>query len=725
MELFRLYCSSKNIPIPQKPSYEKHLIAKACDFTERARWAGFFELNQDKKSELTNTYGFKTEKAAPFIKELAPFERDLFDLVTNIKYKPHSNNAFQDKLSSIVRDINKSDKVFLMADKTTNIYKVTTDEYNKLLTENITKDYKKTTEQTLNKCNQEASKIAHTLKLERRIETHGENKAFITIKDHKENFRDRPKCRLINPAKSQIGKISKQILEQLNKKIREKTGLQQWRSTAEALHWFNAITHKHRKRFLQLDIVEFYPSITEELLDRAFEFAEQTLQTKIDKQTRDIVKNSRQSFLFSNNTQNPGKPDTWVKKTGQFDVTMGAPDGAEVCELVGLLLTNEVRNKFPELDFGLYRDDGLAVHNRLSGRATEKIRQGLQSLFEQHKLRITVDTDKTTTDFLDVTLDLTKGTHAPYRKPNDTPLYVHVDSNHPPSIIKEIPNSINARLSNISCNEQTFNEAAPAYQQALDSSGHKYKLAYSKSTPTDNENQANRRRKKKKKIIWFNPPYNKTVQTNIGKCFLALIDKHFPPQHPLRKVMNRSRVKISYSCTKNIKTIIQAHNNKILANKTSTENTTPKQTTDNCNCKNKSACVLDNQCLTLTGPVVYKATVQAGTTEQKTYIGCTEDFKKRYANHKQSFKNSSKKQQTVLSQHIWNKGLEPNPDIKWEIIAHAHTYRKGGRYCDLCTTEKWLIAKNLKDPACLNKRNDYTNKCAHIAKHKLNKIKPG
>ena len=90
-----------------------------------------------------------------------------------------------------------------------------------------------------------------------------------------------------------------------------------------------------------------------------------------------------------------------------------------------------------------------------------------------------------------------------------------------------------------------------------------------------------------------------------------------------------------------------------------------------------------------------------------------------------SFKNSSKKQQTVLSQHIWNKGLEPNPDIKWEIIAHAHTYRKGGRYCDLCTTEKWLIAKNLKDPACLNKRNDYTNKCAHIAKHKLNKIKPG
>ena len=151
----------------------------------------------------------------------------------------------------------RSDKVFLKADKTTNIYKVSKEEYNKLLTENITKDYKKTTEKAVDKCNIEASKIAHTLKLERRIEAHGENKAFITLKDHKENFRDRPKCRLINPAKSQIGKISKQILEQLNKKIREKAGLQQWRSTAEALDWFNAITHKSRKRFLQLDIVEF------------------------------------------------------------------------------------------------------------------------------------------------------------------------------------------------------------------------------------------------------------------------------------------------------------------------------------------------------------------------------------------------------------------------------------------------------------------------------------
>ena len=46
-----------------------------------------------------------------------------------------------------------------------------------------------------------------------RIEVYGEARAFITLKDHKENFENAPKCRLINPAKTNIGKISKQILQ--------------------------------------------------------------------------------------------------------------------------------------------------------------------------------------------------------------------------------------------------------------------------------------------------------------------------------------------------------------------------------------------------------------------------------------------------------------------------------------------------------------------------------
>ena len=40
--------------------------------------------------------------------------------------------------------------------------------------------------------------------------------AFISLKDHKENFENNPKCRLINPAKSDSGKISKLILDKIN-----------------------------------------------------------------------------------------------------------------------------------------------------------------------------------------------------------------------------------------------------------------------------------------------------------------------------------------------------------------------------------------------------------------------------------------------------------------------------------------------------------------------------
>ena len=55
----------------------------------------------------------------------------------------------------------------------------------------------------------EAKHIAEQLKLDDRIEQAAEQKAFITLNDHKPNFPNNIKCRLINPAKSNLGKISK------------------------------------------------------------------------------------------------------------------------------------------------------------------------------------------------------------------------------------------------------------------------------------------------------------------------------------------------------------------------------------------------------------------------------------------------------------------------------------------------------------------------------------
>ena len=57
-------------------------------------------------------------------------------------------------------------------------------------------------------------------------------------------------------------------------------------------------------------------------------------------------------------------------------------------------------------------------------------------------------------------------------------------------------------------------------------------------------------------ILWFNPPYSKSVETNIDKLYLCLISKPFPPTHKYRKIFNGNTIKINYTCMSNIKSKI-------------------------------------------------------------------------------------------------------------------------------------------------------------------------
>ena len=78
-----------------------------------------------------------------------------------------------------------------------------------------------------------------------------------------------------------------------------------------------------------------------------------------------------------------------------------------------------------------------------------------------HNLQITIEANKKVVDFLDITLDLRTAIYKLYKKPNSNLTYIHKQSNHPPSIIKNLPKSINKRLSTNSKNAQIFNEACP------------------------------------------------------------------------------------------------------------------------------------------------------------------------------------------------------------------------------------------------------------------------
>ena len=48
-------------------------------------------------------------------------------------------------------------------------------------------------------------------------------------------------------------------------------------------------------------------------------------------------------------------------------MTMGSYDGCELSALLGLLILKRMSEQFPDLNFGLYGDDGLGVHCRLPG----------------------------------------------------------------------------------------------------------------------------------------------------------------------------------------------------------------------------------------------------------------------------------------------------------------------------------------------------------------------
>ena len=155
---------------------------------------------------------------------------------------------------------------------------------------------------------------------------------------------------------------------------------------------------------------------------------------------------------------------------------MGAYDGAEVCEIVGLFLLNNLANKYDKNIVGLYRDDGLALFKNINGHRADKIRKEFHQLFKENGLSLEIKCNLKTVNYLDITLDLNTGTYKPYRKPNDQTLYIHAQSNHPANILKQLPISVETRLSNLSSNSEIFHEASKHYQNILSQSGYDYKL---------------------------------------------------------------------------------------------------------------------------------------------------------------------------------------------------------------------------------------------------------
>ncbi len=182
---------------------------------------------------------------------------------------------------------------------------------------------------------------------------------------------------------------------------------------------------------------------------------------------------------------------------------MGSHDGAETCELFGEYILHQITEKYGN-KFGLYTetmDSEFLKSRRVESKQLK--RTSVPSLTD------------------------------------NTPQYVHNKSNHPPGILKNVPKAINKRLCEISSDKDSFSIAAPLYQKSIDKSGYDHVLKFKPPSTNEDKGYANNRARN---VIWYNPPYNKAVSSNIGRDFLRLIDEEFPKDHTLSKIFNRNTI---------------------------------------------------------------------------------------------------------------------------------------------------------------------------------------
>ena len=89
------------------------------------RWkAPFFQndANSTSNKMVKETNGFKSKHHPGQCKELETFEKDLYNIVSSLKYiKP--TDDFQEQKKEDISSINSSPDVFIFADKTNNISK--------------------------------------------------------------------------------------------------------------------------------------------------------------------------------------------------------------------------------------------------------------------------------------------------------------------------------------------------------------------------------------------------------------------------------------------------------------------------------------------------------------------------------------------------------------------------------------------------------------------------
>ena len=117
---------------------------------------------------------------------------------------------------------------------------------------------------------------------------------------------------------------------------------------------------------IKIDITEYYPSISTELLDRSTTFAKSLID--IEGKIINIINHERKSLLLDDS-------GGWVKTDRKplSNITMSSFDNAEVCELVGLYFLSKIKPILGTNNVRLYKDDGLAIIHKANSPKLDRL----------------------------------------------------------------------------------------------------------------------------------------------------------------------------------------------------------------------------------------------------------------------------------------------------------------------------------------------------------------
>ena len=556
--------SVKDIPAPSQKEYKMALIRRTEEFIIRLRWAFLFFMkpkafNNDNKA---NKYKLKNDKFPDKVNHpsLEAFEKELWQMVENVEFK-RTNCAYMTKLKIEKEKISNENDLIIKADKSSNMYKINKDRYLEIVQNEISKTYKRVTNPSkIKNMDLNAKNTTDKLGISERIQKTKKAFAKVQVKDHKERFPNDVEYRLLNPAIHEIGIINRKVLRRSVEALKKHLKVNLWKDSSEAVNWFKHIEEKHQTCFIQMDIKKMYSSITKQTFEKTIAWAQSFEFINISKEEIELLYKGRESILFFNQRE-------YEKRNNpSFDVTEGSFEGAEVAELIDLMILHEIVNVKKLLkanEIAIYRDDCL-IAVRINPLQQDKLRKQLIKLFkEEFKFEITIEINMKVVNFLDVTLNLITNAYNPYTKPGNQPIYVNAKSNHPPNVIKEIPTMINKRLYKLSSNETEFNNNKEIYQQALKNANYKHKLVWNDSNEEEQRIvEGGIRRNRRRSTLWYNPPFSKTVHTNVAGKFLSLVDKWFGSNPSLKSQFSTLTINSSYSTTRNMQSYIHSYNNK-------------------------------------------------------------------------------------------------------------------------------------------------------------------